>query len=475
MSVVSEIMNERPMDDVVSSVFERNYLYNRVRRTARKEDFYGEYAKILMHTSMPMNAAPRLESEAVPMPSKDTFAEQHITQYQMMSSIGWTAEEAEEAVKKGDAAIIDLVNRKVALAPSDMRWKQNMMYGGDGTGRMARVVSESTITHDVSTVVTVDNTQANFGIKGTTLFKRTGGIRVDILRPTASEHMVVDTDTPYVVAWNVVATKLTATTLRVAILTDVEGNAVDGSCIGTHEITNNDFIVLHNSWNLLGAKTVTATPTFKGFNITPGLLAIVDDQAAADDEWNIGVAASNGSWLGPTFQNLARASYPELLATVYRGDTPGTAQSRDVAYIQDCVREIDENSESGGVVTALYMNGVTRDWMTRADAGMKNITIDQNVELIPGIKGATMFRTSGGRTIPIVPINTLGDGVIYGINEGDLILFEGLPLGWHTKAGSRIIDINRNLTYESWMRWKGVLAAERCDNCFRAEDIDTSE
>lgn len=75
LSVLTEILNERPMDDLIESLNFRNAIYHRVMKAVSPDDFYGEYAKLLIHTTGPMNAVPHAEGGDVVLPGADAFIE----------------------------------------------------------------------------------------------------------------------------------------------------------------------------------------------------------------------------------------------------------------------------------------------------------------------------------------------------------------------------------------------------------------
>ena len=494
LSVVSEIMNERPMDDVIESLNFRNAIYHRVEKTARKELFDGEYAKLLLHLSSPMNAVPRAERSDVVLPGADTFAECWLKVSQYMSSIGWTEEEAKYAVKKGGSAIIDLVNLKLKNAPLDMRFKLNHAYNGDGTGRLGRVATVVETSASAINVVTLDNTAADFGWPGTKYLRN--GMLVDILayysNPGAT-HPVAGTWKPHAIAC--VVSEVTATTFKITLSGEPYSQIGTGGTI----IADNDFVFIHDSINFTAPAIVLGTAyTFSSWANTPGLLAIVDSNTCSNHEFGSGGDTYNGSWYGRSFQSpahdvsgtftaMSRGDVPALLGRVIKAGTwggitngwgsgtAGTAMACDLGVINAEIRRIDEESETGGMVTAMYMNGATRDWMAGLAYAQQNAMVQANDgNIIPGIPNITSFRSATGRLIPVIPCSQMSDGHITMGDERDLILYEPTPLDWYTGYGGKTMPApgSRNLTFESWLRTEVRLAARRCDNWTRIEDID---
>jgi len=492
LSVLTEILNERPMDDLIESLNFRNAIYHRVMKAVSPDDFYGEYAKLLIHTTGPMNAIPRAEGGDVVLTGADAFAEMHLTEAQYMSSIGWTQEEVETAIRKKGSAMIDLVNMKLKNAPLDMRFKLNLMFNGDGTGRLARVAAGG-ITETVAgsvNVLVVDNTAADFGWAGTAWIRN--GMLVDVY----SHETVTDTTFPISSTWKMKA--------RACVVSEVNHSALSFKITQTSEpysdigtsgniIEDGDFVFIHKSINFTADPTTAGTDyTWSSWANTPGLLAIVDSNTCSGEEFNAtGADTYNGSWYGKGFQTTAqtvsRATYSSMLGRVIKAGTwggitngwgsgtAGTAMACNLEVINAEIRRIDEESETDGMVTAMYMNGATRDWMAGLAYAQQNAFVQvTDGKIIPGMPNITGFRSATGRIIPVVPCSMMPDGHITMGDERDLILFQSVPMDWYTGYGGKVIPSPgaRNLTFEAWLRTKCRLAAKRCDNWTRIEDID---
>lgn len=458
------------MDDVVAMAAFRFPLYNRIRRTASHEDFYGEYAKILMHTGSHLNAGPRRESTDVKLPGKDTFAELHIDIAQYMGSIGWTLEEAERAVRKGGSAMIDLVDFKVRNAPRDLKWKMNLAIHGDGTGRLARVASYTESSASTYGTVVVDNLAAEFGWNNVDWIR--DGMLVDIY---AVAGITSTSDwTKHAKNVKVSAVSKSGKSFRIDISDESD------TFIGTSGtvIADGDFVFLAGS-----AKINASTTHFEGWNNIMGLHGIIDDAASVGQEFHSGGSnAYNGSWYGATFQGVTRASYAQTKALVRRagdwgGGTDGTAQSCDLNTVDETIYMIDETGDGDGSVTCMMMNGNTRRWMrTLAAAQLNPFTNVDDGKITPGLV-LQGYRTEMGRILPVITVPEMPDGHINLPCEDDLILFEpdGEP-GFTTMMGSKVFPSpgRRDGTFESWLRWQGQLGAKACWNHGRIEDIDVA-
>ena len=470
LSVLTEILNERPMDDVVESMGFRNAIYNRIMKTSREEDFYGEYAKLLIHTTAPMNAVPRVEGGLVVLPGADVFKELHIKEAQYMASVGWTQEEIELAVRKKGSALIDLVNLKLKNAPLDLRYKLNLAFMGDGTGRLCRLSAaiggaggSGTVAAPYYGTCTVDNTTGDFGIVGTSHLRN--GMLVDIytIGSVTTGFPTGATFTKKVIG--MVVSDITGTTFKITQTQEADYYLTT--------LADDDVVFVHDSINVSGT-------TFVSWNGSMGLYGIVDGGGCAANEFTDSGNLYNGSFSGVSFQGLSRTTYPQLKARVARADTwgagtAGTAMACDLGIINAEIRKIDEESETGGEVTALYMNGATRDWMAGLAYAQQNAFVQvTGGKIIPGMPNITGFRSATGRIIPVIPASQMPDGHIMGGDERDLILFQSVPLDWYTGMGSKSFPSpgTRDLTFESWLRTKCMLAARRCDNWFRLEDID---
>jgi len=497
LSVLTEILNERPMDDLIESLNFRNGLYHRVMKTAQAEDFYGEYAKLLIHTTGPMNAVPRAEGGDVVLPGADAFVEMRLTEAQYMSSVGWTQEEVEIAIRKQGSAMIDLVNMKLKNAPLDMRFKLNHAYTSDGTGRLARVsaCTETTVSTTAAVnTLTVDNSAADFGWPTTKHIRN--GMLVDVLAHTSvtdTTFPIISTWTPSAIACVVSEVNHTAGTFKISQCSEPYSRIAHTSTLGT-TIADGMFVLIHDSINFTAPMIAVGTAyTFSSWAGSPGLLAIVDGNTCSGHEFGAGGDTYNGSWYGKGFQTtgqtVSRASYSSLLGRVIKAGTwggitggwgsgtAGTAQACNLEVINAEIRRIDEESETDGMVTGMYMNGATRDWMAGLAFSAQNAMVQmtpEQLKVIPGIPSVTAFRSATGRLIPVIPCSQMADGHITMGDERDLILFQSIPLDWYTGYGGKVIPSpgSRNLTFEAWLRAKCRLAAKRCDNWTRIEDID---
>ena len=452
---LTSLMNERlAQKDIIAKTVDRNPMYERISKLTESCDFSDDgKAKIVMEILFDRNAGPRPEAVDVMSPGADSYTTQYLDMFQYMSSIGFTQEEAEDIVTANSAAVANLVNRKINNAVIDMRHKLNYAYCTDGTGRLARVSA-----YDAGAKkVTVDNAKADFGWDKCLFLK--DGMHVDIY--TAPD-----------------ITGSSAWTLKCSNVQISSVNRTAGTFVvtgATSSPADGDFVFLP------GSVEFTSSLHWAGWTNTPGLLTIVDDGSSAGHEFNDGSSnAYNGNWYGTTWQHVTRTSYSQLLAKVYRADdwaggTAGTPATCTLGDINACLRSVDEEGEGGGTISAIYMNPATRDWFAPIAAAAQNLTVTTSTNKVTGgVVQIDAYRTSTGRLIPIIPMVTLPDGTIIGGDENDLSLYEKVPLGWYKGNGGMTFPSpgTRNLTFEGWQRTRLVLAAKRCDNWFRMEDID---
>ena len=454
---LTSLMNERlAKKDVIVKTVGANPMYNRISKFSEKADFTDDgKAKLVMEVMYNRNAGPRPEAVDVMQPGKDEYTTVYLDMKQYMSSIGFTQEEAEDIVTADNAAVANLVNRKINNAVKDMKHKLNYAYSADGTGRLARVSA-----YDAGTrTVTVDNEQPDFGWSKCQFLR--DGMYVDIYTVA---------DITGAAAWTLKCSRVQITSVNRAAGTFVVSGITEAPADG-------DFVFLP------GSVLFTADGKWAGWTNTPGLLTIVDDGSCAGHEFGDGSSnAYNGNWYGATWQHVTRANYSQLLAKVYRagdwaGGADGTAATCTLEDINACIRSVDEEGEGGGMISALYMNPATRDWFAPIAAAAQNLTVTTTENKVTGgITQIDSYKTATGRLIPIISMVTLPNGVIMGGDEGDIKLYEKVPLGWFKGMGGMTFPSpgQRNLTFEGWQRTRLVLAAERCDNWFRMEDIDIS-
>lgn len=84
------------------------------------------------------------------------------------------------------------------------------------------------------------------------------------------------------------------------------------------------------------------------------------------------------------------------------------------------------------------------------------------------------IRSSTGRIVPLIPCTEIPDGTVFGGDEGDLVLFQPVPIGFETygrKGPFFPSPGRRDLTFEAWMRFVGNLVARRTDNWFVIEGL----
>ncbi|HUV04868.1 MAG TPA: hypothetical protein VMX94_07145 [Armatimonadota bacterium] len=441
MSVINEIMLEDPLDDVLGDAVVRLPWWHRIMSVGSVKEFHGKWLKGVIQTVFNYNASPREELDDVILPLPDKFEELRFTIFQVMSSIGWTTEEAEDAVKTDRDAVLNLVQRKVARAPIDMQRKINYFLATDGTGRLARVSAYNAGTR----VVTTDSTKANFAWD--LLQWVYNGMLVDVF--TVADITGTAAWTPKALQVRVDQVSKVAGTFRITVVDGNPNSVIDAAP------ANDDFVFVNNSVKL------DTSDKFVRFKVPYGKMNIIDDGSSDGNEFHDGsVVGANGCWAGKTYCNLDRLLYDQLKCAMWRannwktGGTAGTPEIASVADIQEVIRLQDEEGESGSLITALYMNGKTRNWLGRtADAERNTFTPSQSGRITPGIFTEQM-RTGTGRLVDIVPMSGMPDGHIDFVAEQDYVRLTKVPVGWHNLDGKRVFTppTARNLTHESWMR-----------------------
>ncbi|MHB1000482.1 MAG: hypothetical protein ACYC27_14680 [Armatimonadota bacterium] len=461
MSIIDAIMFDDPMDDIIGDAVMRLPWYHRIEGVSSVEEFHGRYKTGTIQTIFNRNAQPREELDEVVFPGKDGFATLKFSIHQLMSSIGWTQEEVEDAVKSGNTnAVVNLVDRKVAQAPKDMRRLINYFHATDGTGRLARVVSYVAGTR----TVTVDNTAADFGWNK--LEWMYDGMRVDIY--TVADITGSGAWTKKAVQVTVDNVNKAAGTFRITVTGQSTGSTIDA------EPADGDFVFVASSVKL------ASDLKFDHFAAPFGKMNIIDDGSSDGSEFhNGGTVGANGCWRGKTIYTLDRLAYKQLRCQMWRagdwksGGTDGTAAIAAFGDIQEIIRLQDEEGESGTLITAAYMNGKTRNWLARVAFAEQNaFTTSESGKITPGIHTEQM-RTGTGRLIDIVPMSGMPDGHIDFVAEDDFTRLQKVPLGWHNLDGRRVFTPPgaRNLTHESWMRTRYNLVGLSWGSA-HMEDID---
>lgn len=448
-----------------------NALYNRIEQTTEAKDFKGGKALIPVHVTGPMNAGPRPDGTDVATPGDDDFAKQEVDCYEIMGSFGITRGSLRKVVKDGGSALVDLLALKMEnLMTRDFRLKQNFIALGDGTGRLARVASYSA---GPPKVITVDNTDDDFGWAGTKWIKK--GMQVDVMTVA---------DITGSGAWTLkvrqaTVTAVTSTTFTIdALGTGSEGNPANG-----------DYVFLANSVKSDATDGLPyAAMKWAGWWLPPGLRHIIDDGYSYGHEFTEDAVHYTGSWRGRTFQNLTRTSYDQLKATVLwagdwaSGGTDGTAATADLSVIDHYIRVIDEEGDGGGRITAMYMNGATCDWFMRQCVGTQNfvqqLTQEQAGKLVPGM-AISGYMSKTGDVKAICRIPQIPDGEIIFVNERDIKRWIDEPLGWvDPENGNKRLFASpgaRNLTFEGWAGTTYTLGGPTCWNHLWLKDIDITQ
>ncbi|HNW85057.1 MAG TPA: hypothetical protein PKH46_06005 [Candidatus Cryosericum sp.] len=426
----------------------KNYdlaLFDRIRKTAKKENiFLGAGGRGAIRTNTPSNARTRVEAEDMPYPEKYGFQRFTFDTHQYVATVGLTQEDINRTKNSDNVkqSVIDMAEFLQEDAVNVLSRKLNMAMKGDGTGRLA-LVSGSTDSANTTFTITYDNKAATFGWDTSQMME--DGIRVDVLNLNSStwtyklENVVVS---------NVTSTGCTLT--------------VDSQSTYTADPADNDFI--------FAAKAATVSAGAITYREMQGLMAICDDGTSSFS------SMKGGCFKGTTFQGLNRTSYPQLKASVYDYSSGGTAGTWDWSDIMDPIDESDGRANRNKV-SAVYCNHKMMRALSRKAAAEMNAIVVSTDNSVTG-SWYTKAINTGKRVIPIIQMNTLPNGMVFGVAEDDLVLYQPVPIDWVEMYGSKPFfdaPAARNRTKEAWLAFEGELIATRCDNCFRIQGLATDE
>lgn len=441
----------------------RNPVLERVRKVSDKESMFafatGKGHTLTMQTGAPMNAGGRAETGDFPYPGKTTFKQLTVKEIQYAASAGITKEEQEEA-RASEAAVANLIDIKLSDLRNDIKYRLHAGVRGDGTGRLARVASYSTVS---GKVVTVDNTAQDFGWDGTEMMLV--GMPIDILTPA-------DTTTHWQTrVRNAIVTALTATTITI----DTAGP--NSSDVDSANITDGDMVFLAGSTNVADD---TAIDWNTGFQEVRGLFGLIDDGTSSFTALKAGT--KTGSGLGANYFGVTRTSYPSLVSSVTSFWDGTAAGSWDLEDLLKPIRDID-NGFADGKVTALYCSPDMSAAIARKAALANNEThLNTNGKVTGGYY--TRELNVEGRMVPIIPMaQGWPKHTIIGVDEEQLVFYIPQDINfinpYSGKTGKGEVFFmapgKRNLTFEAWMRFVGQLFMRRCDTSFRLEGLRVDE
>ena len=418
----------------------------------------------------------RQEGQDVRLPGTSTRTYGTLYPKQLVGSTGWTREEL--LFCRNEPQFEDIVRAKWTGENGYVaahRHIRDILWQGDGTGRLARV-SAYTATAATYGTVTVDNTQANFGwTAGDLLFD---GMTVSIytVADIAGTSAWAVKATECVVSDIVRRASSTTSTFVITARTDSAGNAIAGSEIAAVP-ANSDYVFI------AGAPVLTSANKFSSWGVEMGIHGIVDDGQDAGYEFTESGNLYNHSWYGATIQGINRSTTANRMyrATVSRGGdrnsgTDGTAQTTDMNDIDEVLDVLFQTNTAANPEKLIGLCNIktNRWWQVTArneQNGWQDVT---DGTVVPGMSRISGFRSAAAnKVIPVFTIPTMADGTIIFLDTSRLARWELVPFGPVPYMGKTQFESpgTRNMTFEQWGESFGNLGFERCDTSLRIEDI----
>ena len=418
----------------------------------------------------------RTEGQDVRLPGTSTRTYATLYPKQWVGSTGWTREEL--LFCRNEPQFEDIVLRKWTGDNGYVqahRHLRDLMWQGDGTTRLGRVSGYSAISATSGTV-TLDNTQANFGIAtaGDLLFD---GMIVSIYTVadiTGSSAWTIKA-TECVVSSIVRRATSTTSTFVITARTDSAGNAIAGSEI-TASPANSDYVFL------AGGVILDSSNKFSAWGGEMGIHGIVDDGQDAGYEFTESGNLYNHSWYGATIQGVNRSTTANRMFRAMvsragdRGGTDGTVQTTDMNDIDEALDNLFQNSTGPDPDRLISLCNIktARWWEATArneQNGWQDVT---NGMTVPGMKRIRGYQSASANTvIPVFLLPTAADGTIIFLDTARLARWDLVPFGQVSYMGKTSFESpgTRNMTHEQWGESFGNLGFERSDTSLRVEDI----
>jgi hypothetical protein len=414
----------------------------------------------------------RTEGQDVRLPGTSSRTYGTLYPKQLVGSTGWTREEL--LYCRNEPQFEDVVRAKWLAYVSQHRQLRDILWQGDGTGRLARVSSYSAISATSGTV-TVDNTQANFGwTAGDKLFD---GMLV-------SSYTVADITGSS--AWTTKCTECvvsnitrratsTTSTFVITARTDSAGNAIAGSEIAASP-ANADIVFI------AGAPILDSSNKFSSWGVEAGIHAVVDDGQDAGYEFTESGNLYNHSWLGATIQGVNRSTAANKMYRAMisrggdRGGTDGTALTTDMNDIDEALDNLFQTNTGPDPdkLIALCNIKTARWWESTSRNELNAFQQVTNGMTVAGYQRLRGYQSASANTvIPVFTLPTMADGTIIFLDTPRLARWDLVPFGPVSYMGKTQFESpgTRNMTFEQWGESFGNLGFERCDTSLRIEDI----
>jgi hypothetical protein len=473
----------------------RSPLFNTLRSRVNSLEFKGgNLFEIEMQTAYSYSGQAFGERSSLPYAGNVSFVKMQLPMKQVIEPAGVT-QRALDFATGGDAAWGKIVAREInAVRKQRFPWLMEIAAFGDGTGRLARVVSSS---HSAGYItVTCDNTYIDFGWENVRFIKP----GMQVVAYNAAGSPIQDAASG---GDGTVATKFTVTavsfgdrnngTATTGTVTLECTNDLDSGTGATYCFDNGATLYLAGTRDEMGNISDSADASWKyeatnyvgsvdvRTSLPMGLTGIYQT-TDTDYDYNDGSI----DYTLDTFQGLARASYSTLRPYFFNGTditggsgTAGTPGDWDTSTVTDAWNTVYD--ETDGEVNLILLSSQLATCWDRKNTGQIQVTMDAAKAngwstYIEGAQYAKPFRAPNGRLIPVVVSKAIPKNVMYGINTDDLHwmtkggAFDFLPLGegggfWRLSPG------NRQLLWEAWFGGYTQLAAERCDRAFILQDL----
>lgn len=478
---------------IVPSLYTWGTLHEHLKANLQTEGFDGDLAEILIQTGFPFTGSAFGENVDIPYPQDVSFVKQYIPLKQIIVNAGIT-QQALQRASGGGASWGRAVDLVLANQRSEFLWLRELLSIGDGTGRLARVVSSS---HSGGYItVTCDNTYADFGWENVALIKP--GMWVECfdsagLQVLDGANGAVDT---YGSKFKVTAVSFgnrnngaaTTGTVTLACTTDLDSGTDATRCFDDGAILYIAGTRSNSGSTPDGAGTysygASGTKCYEATNIqstvdvpvsVPLGLTGLFANAVTHPYYDAGAGCNLD-----TFQGLTRSSYDTLNTTVYQGDdyggSAGTPTDWDLSVISDAINVVNKNT-GGNVNLLLCSSELAMAIMrrNRSEAGIVVQTgstgnLNQNAV---GSQFASTFLAPDGRPIPIKVSATIPRNCLYGITTDDL--------RWYVKGGFDFLRLDGDVWSKSFADRKANfeapfggyenIGAERCDRAFVMQDL----
>ena len=479
-------MRDTYSDVITTEQYFADTLYGPLIPMLKKDGFDGNNVLMELETSIPLDGQAFGDRATLPYGGTPEFTQMYLPLKEVIVPAGVTEEALNRAVgPPGSWGKIQ--ERALHYQRQAFVELMNVALMSDGTGRIARVVSSSAGTADVT--VTCDNTYKDFGLENVQAIRK--GMWVECM--DASGDAAADGNG--VTQWKVTArsfgdranstaktgtfTIACTTGQEATIAAFFEDNAVVFLGGTISKIANTpdsvDGSVRYEITNGLSSYDIKTS-------LPMGLLGIVQTNATADSGHEY---AATSDMTMDKFQGLARASYESMLSKFIGagdfGGTDGTPADWDTSVITDAF--IDRMNATGMEPNLLIAGAKLGTALDRKNKNENNlmVTVSATESLnmpVYGARAGKPFIAPSGKLVKVMITERVPDNVLYGINTDSLV--------WRTKGNADFKHYgstldpwilspgNRIGLFECWLAMYSQLVALRCDTHFCIQDLATN-